>query len=522
MAKAKSAKKTTAPTKSRGVAKDAQSNLKPMQRKSKQTDGSTEPLMPQRGTRKEIPHEIALVKVRGLILDGVFEQGARLTEEDLDSRLNTKEVPDDEGGTSTDEKIGPVSIRRALNELAYEGLVSIQPQSGTFVSTIGEDELYQLWRTRVILEDFFVSTIARDARPLVNRSVENARQTNDKMRKLTEYVQASEKWKETVAESVRLDIEFHEQLAAAAGHSLLKNELISVRNRLRLAAGRVKVTIEQLRGIVSDHERILDAIRPKDPNTGNVRLFGDVAEAKLAINSHLRNAADRQNITSRIRHNTEYGGDPIWDLPRQLTPKDKTHDVALNALRILLELVVAAEITKQDTSDRLLVPTRVCSQMNDIAQECSGKSADDIGIQMKSRFISLDIQFHANLAFLSGLMFAGEAIVHIWQHLYEDAQSRLSGDQMRTVVDEHSKILRALTFYSGNTDEPDGMSIVLQRVMDHLVRAYSDLRKECPESSATGAQLHDSNSITKIDLPDEVVGFLKWFMLQLAAKRQAG
>lgn len=452
-------------------------------RRKRPTDAARIPKTRHGASTRTHNQEAALSRIRDLILGGVYQKDDQITDEAVLEKVQH-------------HGIGKVSIRRALIELAYEGLVEIRPHSGTFVRSIDSDELYQLWRTRVVLEDFFVVSLARDPRVSTNHSLRHASAANAKLFGLAEVAVVRGLDSELLAAAIALDIEFHDELAAAAGYPHLTRELMTVRNRLRLAAGPIELTIEQLRQIASDHERIIKAIRPRDSS-----LIGDVVGARLAINSHLRNAADRQNITSRIRSNAAYGNDPIWDLPRELGLSDKQPSVALATLRMLLELLVASEIAKQDTTDRLLVPTELCSKMNNIAKECSSKLAIDE--KTKAEFITLDIRFHASLAFLSGLMFADEAISHIWQRLYDDANRQLDGQTMLLVVQEHHKILRALTYYSGNADEPSGTQVILQHVKAHLVNAYGRATKHVDDDEC---------------LPKPVLSFLKWFVEQFEAK----
>lgn len=471
--------------------RDSQQKTQRRPRRQKRQNATSKPEALHAASTRTQNQEAALSRIRSLILDGVYHEGDQITDESVLDKVKCYEI-------------GKVSIRRALIELAHEGLVEIRPHSGTFVRSIDPDELYQLWRTRVVLEDFFVTSLARNPRVSTNHSLRHASVANEKLFRLAEDAVVSGLNKETLATAVSLDIEFHDQLAAAAGYRDLTRELMTVRNRLRLAAGPMELTIEQLRQIASDHEQIIKAIRPREGS-----LIGDVVRARLAINSHLRNAADRQRITSRIRDNAAYGNDPIWDLPRELGHSEKQPSAALAALRILLELLVASEIAKQDTTDRLLIPTELCSKMNNIAKECSDKlTIDD---KTKAVFITLDIRFHASLAFLSGLMFADEAISHIWQRLYDDANRQLDGSTMLKVVHEHNKILRALMFYSGNTDEPNGTQIILQHVTAHLLNAYGRaVNGPTSDADSLGPPKEKTLGNTEC-LPQPVLDFIKWF-----------
>ncbi len=244
------AKRTNSSLKSDEL-RDSKKEKPPRSRRKRLPDEARIPETRQVASTRTQNQEAALSQIRDLILSGVYRKEDQITDEAVLEKVQH-------------HGIGKVSIRRALIELAYEGLVEIRPHSGTFVRSIDSDELYQLWRTRVVLEDFFVMSLARDPRVSTNHSLRHASAANVKLFELAENAVVRGLDNELLATAITLDIEFHDELAAAAGYPHLTRELMTVRNRLRLAAGPIKLTIEELRQIVSDHERIIKAIRPRE------------------------------------------------------------------------------------------------------------------------------------------------------------------------------------------------------------------------------------------------------------------
>ena len=439
--------------------------------------------------QKKLPlYKIALYKLRDLILAGEFGKpspgrAVQLSEASVQARLREENI-----------KVGVVPIRRALLELDHEGLLEIRTKSGTFIREIKDDELGQLVRTRSVLEEFFVCTLARDVRANVYSLLEKAREVNRKIFDLQVSAANEKNSTDVFLQAVHYDTQFHDELANVAGYPHLKKQLKSVRYRLRLAQKDIRLTPENLLATFNDHEAILCAIRPAED-----AWSGDIVRARLAIKSHLRNAADRLNLADALVHDPMYAHDPIMDLPQSLAPDDTSHTLAFGVLRTMLELVVAAEISKQEfTINRLGLPTQICSKMSQIAQQSRQKSSDEIAPATKAKFVNLDIQFHSSLAYISGLFFAQEAITHIWQQMYDDARRKLGGDEMIAVVDEHTKILRDLGYFSGQSIT-EGTERILSQVREHFEKAY--LRANPDEE----------------ELKPEVTAFLTWFISQLSS-----
>lgn len=80
--------------------------------------------------------ERAYAAIRGGILDGTLELGARLPEEDLAARAGVSRTP----------------VREALRKLAAEGFVTFAPNRGAQVATWSDDDLEEIFGLRALLE----------------------------------------------------------------------------------------------------------------------------------------------------------------------------------------------------------------------------------------------------------------------------------------------------------------------------------------------------------------------------------
>lgn len=90
----------------------------------------------------------AYAVVRGSILDGTFELGARLREEDLAARAGVSRTP----------------VREALRRLAAEGFVAFEPNRGAQVASWTDDDLEEIFELRAMLEGHAAARTATRAR----------------------------------------------------------------------------------------------------------------------------------------------------------------------------------------------------------------------------------------------------------------------------------------------------------------------------------------------------------------------
>lgn len=89
--------------------------------------------------------------LRADIVDGAFEQGQRLTEEQLSERYGVSRIP----------------IREALRILQSEGFVHVTPYKHTTVAVLGADEASDLLDVRAALEETAVRRAARQPRSML-------------------------------------------------------------------------------------------------------------------------------------------------------------------------------------------------------------------------------------------------------------------------------------------------------------------------------------------------------------------
>lgn len=190
---------------------------------------------------------LAADEIRGRIVRGEIGLGSPLSENALAMELGVSKTP----------------IREALLQLKMEGLVSIQPQRGSFVFDMSAHEIRQLGELRETLEVTALERAMRGRRePLVAA--------------LTAIV-------DRMAEAVRiedngryrmLDAEFHRALFEHAGNCYLADCYGSF--AFRIQALRARLCSDPALNAVSlgDHARLRDLIAAGDGDAARALLIG--------------------------------------------------------------------------------------------------------------------------------------------------------------------------------------------------------------------------------------------------------
>jgi len=109
------------------------------------------------------PDDTVQRHIKALIMQGEFEIGARIHEDQLAQRLH----------------VGKARIRRALTQLAALGIVQVRPRIGTFVFALNEAEFDHFNTVRALLECAAVSqAMSNDAHRFVAALRANVQQAH--------------------------------------------------------------------------------------------------------------------------------------------------------------------------------------------------------------------------------------------------------------------------------------------------------------------------------------------------------
>lgn len=179
-------------------------------------------------------------KIREDILSGKYQEHDELREAALGKELGVSRTP----------------VREALRQLELEGLVTIIPNRGAYVTGISQKDIWDIYSLRSLLEGM----CARWA-------VEHI--TEEQLDELEEIILLSEfqlkKGSGFSAEQITLlDSRFHDVLYEASGSRILSHVLTDFHNYVQSARKSSVISEDRARKSIREHKQILRAIRDRD------------------------------------------------------------------------------------------------------------------------------------------------------------------------------------------------------------------------------------------------------------------
>jgi DNA-binding GntR family transcriptional regulator len=175
----------------------------------------------------------------------------------IGSRLNEAEI-----AASLDVSRGPV--REALQRLARDGLVVIEPHRGASVRSLNRDELVELFAVRIALESEAAGIAAERIR-------------DDEVKALNHMQLQS-----VTAVAIEGDgsfpdvIDLHEFIANVAANTRLAVAVQQVNQELRLVRSRSGASAQRAEEALREHQALVDALQMRDSD-----------QARLCMRQHL-------------------------------------------------------------------------------------------------------------------------------------------------------------------------------------------------------------------------------------------
>lgn len=191
--------------------------------------------------------------IRELILSGKLTPGQRLNEVELAARIGVSRGP----------------LREALQHLAAENLVSIRSHHGSYVRTLEEHEVRELYDVRKILESAAAAMVAKNHSAL---DLETLRELLERTDRLME---------ENAPSPYPAKLDFHAHLVTLTGNQSLVQVSRDVQGQLALARSRSGYQLDRARDAYEEHWSIFEAISS-----------GQSKQASLVIERHLARACE--------------------------------------------------------------------------------------------------------------------------------------------------------------------------------------------------------------------------------------
>ena len=179
-------------------------------------------------------------KIREHILNGKYKENDELRENTIGKELGVSRTP----------------VREALRQLELEGLVTIIPNRGAYVTGISHKDIWDIYVIRSMLEGLCARWAAKNI-------------TDAQLDELEETILLSEfqmkKESGFSAEQVAaLDGRFHSILYEASGSRILDHVLTDFHNYVQTARRSSVVSEDRARKSIREHRQILRAIKDRD------------------------------------------------------------------------------------------------------------------------------------------------------------------------------------------------------------------------------------------------------------------
>ena len=200
-------------------------------------------------------------KIREDILTGVYKEHDELREVSIGEELGVSRTP----------------VREALRQLELEGLVTIVPNKGAYVTGITPQDVHDIYKIRSLLEGL----CARWATEHI---------TGRQIEELEEIILLSEfhlrkKSAEQAEQVSELDGKFHKVLYEASNSRILEHVLSDFHKYVQMARQASVTREHRAEKSIKEHKEILEAIKQKDAD-----------KAEQLANEHILKVMQNLNI----------------------------------------------------------------------------------------------------------------------------------------------------------------------------------------------------------------------------------
>nr|WP_321442524.1 GntR family transcriptional regulator [uncultured Cohaesibacter sp.] len=181
--------------------------------------------------------ELVAEKLMDVIVNGELELGAQVSEARIAKDFNVSRTP----------------VREAFNRLEMEGLLSVEPQRGTFVFSLQPHELAQLCDARVCLE-----TTALELAIKCNAEALSERLASC-VEKMTQALDSGD-----ANRYLALDTEFHQHLFDCSKNRFLNDAYQAIAIKMAALRNRLSRHAEHMNKSYLEHQAITEAVKSKD------------------------------------------------------------------------------------------------------------------------------------------------------------------------------------------------------------------------------------------------------------------
>lgn len=191
------------------------------------------------------------------ILSGAIAPGAHLLETQIAEQMGISRAP----------------VREAFLQLEADGLVEARVNQGTFVRVLSNDDVWEIYTARSLIEGYAASLAAERATP---EDIERLRQL------LNDVLDTAKKG--DYQATVVADFNMHQMIWQISGHKILGEILRRLENQIRMFMAMQAPLFEHLYDSVKDHKEIFEFISRGDPEAAKSSTEAHIIEAgKLTV-----------------------------------------------------------------------------------------------------------------------------------------------------------------------------------------------------------------------------------------------
>ena len=200
-------------------------------------------------------------KIREEILSGVYQDGEELREVTLGEKLGVSRTP----------------VREALRQLELEGLVTIIPNKGAYVTSISRKDVEDIYKIRSLLEGLCARWATRN---ITEQQIEDMEETL-----LLSEFHLKRNGKVKTIQVSELDSKFHKVLYEASNSRILEHLLTDFHKYVKMTRQMSVGAPDRAEQPIEEHRAILDAIKAKDADLAE--KLADEHVMKVMENLHI-------------------------------------------------------------------------------------------------------------------------------------------------------------------------------------------------------------------------------------------
>lgn len=191
------------------------------------------------------------------ILSGAIAPGAHLLEAQIAKQMGISRAP----------------VREAFLQLEADGLVEARVNQGTFVRVLSNDDVWEIYTARSLIEGYAACLAAERATP---EDIERLRQL------LNDVLDTAKKG--DYQATVVADFNMHQMIWQISGHKILGEILHRLENQIRMFMAMQAPLFEHLYDSVKDHKEIFEFISRGDPEAAKSSTEAHIIKAgKLTV-----------------------------------------------------------------------------------------------------------------------------------------------------------------------------------------------------------------------------------------------